>query len=102
MLEEIIDAVRRGGGIILSAQSPENYTSVKEGKANYVTRYDVAVQNFLKEELLKIAMLIRQSRTARHSWWTRSTGRPISSRDTGRAASPWRIRKTARCRSVLS
>lgn len=55
MLEEIIDAVRRGGGIILSAQSPENYTSVKEGKANYVTRYDVAVQNFLKEELLKIA-----------------------------------------------
>lgn len=55
MLEGIIAAVRKGGGIILNAEDPENYTSVKEGKANYVTRYDVAVQNELKEELLKLA-----------------------------------------------
>lgn len=54
LLENIIAAVKKCGQIILLARDPGDYSTVKEGKANYVTKYDVAVQQTLKEELLKL------------------------------------------------
>ncbi len=54
MLEEIIAAVRKCGVIILFANDAKGSVSSKEGRANYVTKYDVAVETYLHEELLKI------------------------------------------------
>lgn len=54
MLEEIIAAVKKCGVIILFANDAERSVSSKEGRANYVTKYDVAVETYLQEELLKI------------------------------------------------
>ena len=53
MLEKIIDTVKKAGEIILSAHNQENAVTAKEGKKNFVTKYDVAVQEFLFEELGK-------------------------------------------------
>ena len=53
MLEKIIDTVKKVGEIILSAHNQENAVTAKEGKKNFVTKYDVAVQEFLFEELGK-------------------------------------------------
>lgn len=54
MLDEIIAAVKKCGVIILFADDAERSVSSKEGRANYVTKYDVAVETYLQEELLKI------------------------------------------------
>lgn len=53
MLEAIICAVREAGGILLGAHAGQGDISSKEGKANFVTKYDVAVQQFLQERLQK-------------------------------------------------
>ena len=53
MLKKIIDTVKKAGEIILSAHNQENAVTAKEGKKNFVTKYDVAVQEFLFEELGK-------------------------------------------------
>lgn len=54
MLDEIVAVVKKCGDIILFASDTERSVSSKEGRANFVTKYDVAVQAYLQEELLKI------------------------------------------------
>ncbi len=51
MTEKIIEVVKEAGKIILSAHNQENTVTAKEGKKNFVTKYDVAVQEFLFKEL---------------------------------------------------
>ncbi len=53
MLDRIIGTVKEAGKIVLSAHNQENAVTAKEGKKNFVTKYDVAVQDFLFEELAK-------------------------------------------------
>ena len=53
MLEKIIEIVKEAGNIILSAHNQESAVTAKEGKKNFVTKYDVAVQDFLFTELGK-------------------------------------------------
>ena len=53
MLDKIIEIVKEAGKIILSAHNQENTITAKEGKKNFVTMYDVAVQDFLFKELGK-------------------------------------------------
>lgn len=54
MLDAIIAVVKKCGDIILFADDAERTVTSKEGRANFVTKYDVAVQTYLQEELLKI------------------------------------------------
>ncbi len=50
--EEIIDVVRRAGDIMLSAHRDRALgIESKDGNANFVTEYDVAVQNFIMNEI---------------------------------------------------
>ena len=51
MLNKIIETVKESGKIVLSAHNQENAVTAKEGKKNFVTKYDVAVQDFLFNEL---------------------------------------------------
>ena len=53
MLNKITEIVKEAGKIILSAHNQENTVTAKEGKKNFVTKYDVAVQEFLFKELGK-------------------------------------------------
>lgn len=53
MVNRIIETVKEAGRIILSAHNQESSITVKEGKKNFVTKYDVAVQEFLFNELGK-------------------------------------------------
>lgn len=53
MLNKIIETVKEAGEIILSAHNQETAVTAKEGKKNFVTKYDVAVQDFLFKELGK-------------------------------------------------
>ncbi len=53
MLNKIIEIVKEAGKIILSAHNQESTVTAKEGKKNFVTKYDVAVQDFLFKELGK-------------------------------------------------
>ena len=50
MIEQIIAAVREAGKIVLSASDIERATSEK-GVGNFVTKYDVAVQEYLRGAL---------------------------------------------------
>ncbi len=53
MLEKIISIVKSAGEIMLTAHNQENSITAKEGSNNFVTKYDVAVQQYLFEELKK-------------------------------------------------
>ena len=53
MLSKIIDTVKKAGEIVLSAHNQENAVTAKEGKKNFVTKYDVAGQS--AKWLLQIA-----------------------------------------------
>lgn len=53
MLKKITEIVKEAGKIVLSAHNQENTITAKEGKKNFVTKYDVAVQDFLFRELGK-------------------------------------------------
>ena len=53
MLKKITEIVKEAGKIVLSAHNQENAVTAKEGKKNFVTKYDVAVQEFLFRELGK-------------------------------------------------
>ena len=53
MINKITETVKAAGEIILSAHNQESSITAKEGKKNFVTKYDVAVQEFLFEELGK-------------------------------------------------
>ncbi|MBO5336444.1 MAG: inositol monophosphatase [Lachnospiraceae bacterium] len=54
MLQKIIEIVHECGEILLSATDIERKVHEKEGKGNFVTDYDSAVQAILKEKLLKL------------------------------------------------
>lgn len=54
MTDKIIEVIREAGKIVLNAKCDMNDISEKDGDANYVTKYDIAVQEFLKENILKI------------------------------------------------
>ena len=60
MLEQLKDIVRRAGAIMLDASVAESDITAKEGHANFVTVYDVAVQRFLRKD----AALFRKSAAA--------------------------------------
>ncbi len=51
MVKKITVAVKEAGKLILSAHNQESSVTAKEGKKNFVTKYDVAVQDFLFREL---------------------------------------------------
>ncbi len=53
MLEVIKIIVRQAGKIMLEAHHIEDGVTSKQGSANFVTEYDVRVQNFLFKELKK-------------------------------------------------
>ena len=53
MINKIIETVKKAGEIILSAHNRESSVTAKEGKKNFVTKFDVAVQDFLFTELAK-------------------------------------------------
>ncbi len=53
MVKAITDIVKEAGKIILAAHNQEDSVTAKEGKKNFVTKYDVAVQDFLFNELGK-------------------------------------------------
>ncbi len=53
MINKITQIVKEAGKIILSAHNQESTITAKEGKKNFVTKYDVAVQDFLFRELGK-------------------------------------------------
>lgn len=52
MLPKIEAAAKQAGQILLSAQDIRNSVSEKEGVGNFVTQYDIKVQQFLRETLL--------------------------------------------------
>ena len=54
MLKKIADLVLRAGEIVLSASDIAANTREKGGAADLVTKYDVAVEEFLKKELLAL------------------------------------------------
>ena len=54
MLKKIIDIVYRAGDMIRDAHDIQRDTREKTGAADLVTKYDVAVQEFLRRELLAI------------------------------------------------
>ena len=54
MLESIIDIVRRAGELVRSASDVTAATHEKNGPADLVTEYDLAVQRFLRQELLAL------------------------------------------------
>lgn len=54
MLEAMIRLAAEAGKIMLEAESAEKEIREKEGSANFVTQYDVAVQRFLQQECAKI------------------------------------------------
>ena len=54
MLESIIDIVRRAGELVRSANDVTAATHEKNGPADLVTEYDLAVQRFLRQELLTL------------------------------------------------
>lgn len=54
MLDRLIAVVRRAGDMIRNAHDIEKDTHEKNGAADLVTKYDVAVQTFLQRELLAL------------------------------------------------
>lgn len=54
MLDQLIAVVRRAGDMIRNAHDIEKDTHEKNGAADLVTKYDVAVQAFLQRELLAL------------------------------------------------
>lgn len=54
MLEQLVAIVRRAGDMIRDAHDIEKDTKEKNGAADLVTKYDVAVQAFLQKELLAL------------------------------------------------
>lgn len=51
MLNKIIEVVKEAGQIMLNARYIKESVESKQGRANFVTKYDVEVQNYLYHEL---------------------------------------------------
>ena len=54
MLDKIISIVISAGDIILEAQHIKDHVESKQGQANFVTKYDVEVQEFLYRKLSEV------------------------------------------------
>ena len=54
MIEYIVNIVRKAGEIVLNAHHIQDNVQSKEGSANFVTKYDIEVQNYLYQELSMI------------------------------------------------
>ena len=54
LVNEIVQAVKACGQIILNAKRDDSMVDAKQGHANFVTTYDKLVQDRLKEKLLQI------------------------------------------------
>lgn len=54
MLEEIKSLTSKAGAMLLEAGKTNYKTSSKEGRGEYVTQWDLTIQNLLKEGLLKL------------------------------------------------
>ncbi len=54
MIDEIIKVVKEAGQIMLAAQNIQSGVVSKEGRANFVTKYDVEVQQFLFAKLAQL------------------------------------------------
>jgi myo-inositol-1(or 4)-monophosphatase len=54
MIENIKSVVKAAGDIMLKAHNIQSGIESKEGRANFVTKYDVEVQNYLFQELHKL------------------------------------------------
>lgn len=54
MIHEIIAIVKEAGHIIMNARNIQGAVESKEGRANFVTKYDVEVQQFLYSELARL------------------------------------------------
>lgn len=54
MFENIKDIVKEAGKIMLKAEHIQNAVESKQGRANFVTKYDVEVQAFLYKKLSKL------------------------------------------------
>lgn len=54
MVETIIPVVKEAGKIVLQASNIRDEIQSKQGSSNYVTKYDVEVQEFLFRELKKL------------------------------------------------
>lgn len=54
LIPEISNIAREAGKIVLSAHDIENVIKIKPGTANFVTAYDVRVQQYLQESLLAL------------------------------------------------
>lgn len=68
MLQQISELVKHCGEMILSADHIRDSVTVKPGSSNFVTRYDVAVQEFLQKKLLDLlpqAVFIGEENDAR-------------------------------------
>ena len=54
MRQKLYEIMKEAGQLILSAHNIENAVTEKAGTANFVTRYDVAVQQLLRRRLLEL------------------------------------------------
>ena len=54
MLEEIKEATLKAGKLIIDAEKTYHEITSKEGSGEYVTQWDLAIQNMLKESLLAL------------------------------------------------
>ena len=79
MLNAVVQAAREAGSILLSAHDLRNAVSEKEGVGNFVTTYDVKVQNFLREKLLTRYLRVTSSARRTPYTTTRCTALPSSS-----------------------
>ena len=52
MEKQVIEIVRNAGKILKSAHCGSSDIEVKPGEANFVTKFDISIQEFLKKELL--------------------------------------------------
>ena len=103
MLRELERIVRLAGDMVREAHDIEQVTTEKTGAADLVTKYDVAVQGFLKRELLTLLPEAdffgeegEHAALTRRLSWTPSTVPPTLSAACTTATSPWRWPTTGR------
>ena len=54
MRDELEQLLREAGDLVLSVQDENKNVTAKEGTANFVTKYDVAVQNLIRKRLAEL------------------------------------------------
>jgi myo-inositol-1(or 4)-monophosphatase len=70
MLENIKSIVKNAGQIMLQARNIQDGIESKQGRANFVTKYDVEVQNYLCKELTNLypeaTFIVEEDKAARN------------------------------------